>query len=393
MPQRTKTTPLDRQLMTEVAIVQRVLTHYRVPFFNLLRDRLASTGTRLRLLVGDPHPGEAVKRDIGELPWAEHVASRYLGAGGREFVWQPIARRVRTSDLVVVEQASRLLVNYALLARRAFGGPRVAFWGHGANLDRERASRTGEWVKQRIAGRPDWWFCYTEGTSRLVNQLGVPRDRTTVVQNATDTAALRSLAEALGQTDMAEIRRELGVGDGPIAVALGSIYDRKRPGFLVETAEHIRGRVPGFELVVIGDGPERPIIDAAASRYSWIHAVGARTGQDMAALASLGCLVLNPGLVGLAVLDAFALGLPMVTCDLPYHSPEIEYLVDDRNGLILRSGATPVEFADTVTALLRDPARMERLQEGAQYSATRYTLEEMVDRFTHGVRYALELQR
>jgi L-malate glycosyltransferase len=40
--------------------------------------------------------------------------------------------------------------------------------------------------------------------------------------------------------------------------------------------------------------------------------------------------MLMPGLVGLAVLDAFADGIPRVTTVIEYHSPEIEYLVPGR---------------------------------------------------------------
>src|SRR5258706_14380159 len=109
---------------------------------------------------------------------------------GRHLVWQRVRRRARGADLVVVEQASRLIVNYLLLAKRRFGGPKVAFWGHGIALDRSSASRMGEAVKRKMAPRADWWFCYTEGTARRLEAVGVRPDRMTVVQNAIDVQEL-----------------------------------------------------------------------------------------------------------------------------------------------------------------------------------------------------------
>ena len=44
---------------------------------------------------------------------------------------------------------------------------------------------------------------------------------------------------------------------------------------------------------------------------------------------------LLPGAVGLGVLDSFAFDVPLVTVDLPYHGPEIDYVRDGENGVKL----------------------------------------------------------
>ena len=375
--------------MSEVTIIQRVLTHYRVTFFERLRAELASQGVDLRVIVGQPTKEERDKGDRGHLSWAEPIQNRYFSVAGHRVVWQPCLRSLRTSDLVIVEQASKLLLNYLLLAWRRVGGPEVAFWGHGVNLDTEVASRTGEYVKRRLAAQADWWFCYTEGTARRVDELGVPANRRTVVQNAIDTTAIQELRRKLRDADLDGLRAELGIGSGPVAVALGSIYPTKRPRFLIETADAVRASLPHFELVVIGDGPSRHIVDEAAQVRPWIHVVGTQTGREMVRYASLGEIVINPGLVGLAVLDAFALGLPMITCDLSFHSPEIAYLRHNENGLVLRRSVTPSEFATEVVGLLNTGARLRPLQASAAESAALYTIDEMVTRFAEGVRFAL----
>ena len=46
-------------------------------------------------------------------------------------------------------------------------------------------------------------------------------------------------------------------------------------------------------------------------------------------------LFLMPGLLGLAVLDAEVMGLPVVTTRYPWHSPEIAYLRDGETGVIV----------------------------------------------------------
>jgi hypothetical protein len=100
-------------------------------------------------------------------------------------------------------------------------------------------------------------------------------------------------------------------------------------------------------------------------------------------------VALNPGLVGLGVLDAFAMRLPVITCDLPYHSPEIEYLEHENNGLVLATDTSPELFGAEVTSLLLDRHRLRRLTSGAIQSAQRFSVEAMAERFANGVEMAL----
>jgi glycosyltransferase involved in cell wall biosynthesis len=98
---------------------------------------------------------------------------------------------------------------------------------------------------------------------------------------------------------------------------------------------------------------------------------------------------LMPGLVGLAVLDAFAYGTPMVTTDLPYHSPEIDYLEDGVNGVMVRDSEDPLAYARAVARVLTDDAYRAQLQAGGQAAMATYTIENMASRFAAGVVTAL----
>ena len=93
---------------------------------------------------------------------------------------------------MIVEQANRLALNYLLLAARPAGGPRVAFFGHGANLQGNPASLREHW-RRILARTPNWWFAYTDGTADRVLSAGFPANRMTVVQNAVDTSGLTEL--------------------------------------------------------------------------------------------------------------------------------------------------------------------------------------------------------
>ena len=93
-------------------------------------------------------------------------------------------------------------------------------------------------------------------------------------------------------------------------------------------------------------------------------------------------LFLMPGLVGLAVAAA---GLPMVTTAYPSHSPEIAYLRDGENGVIVANWQDVDAYVDMVADLMLDEPRRARLATVARRMAGVYTVEAMAERFTAGV--------
>ena len=117
--------------------------------------------------------------------------------------------------------------------------------------------------------------------------------------------------------------------------------------------------------------------------------MGMRTGKDKVLCLRAADLLLNPGLVGLGILDGFVAGLPMVTTDCKLHSPEIAYLRPGKNGVM-----TPAREADFVQAceqLLRDPVARAVLSAGALEDSHRYTIDEMSRHFADGIEAALRL--
>ena len=85
------------------------------------------------------------KQEHGELDWAIRSPVKAVSVAGRRLTWQPLDKAIRSSDLVIVEQASSLLLNYVLMAGSRIGvGPQVALWGHGVNLQTHAASDLGE---------------------------------------------------------------------------------------------------------------------------------------------------------------------------------------------------------------------------------------------------------
>ena len=375
-----------------VTILQRNLNQYRVGFYELLRERLSEDGIHLRLVTASGLDEDAAKRDFTTLDWAEFRPLREVKIKGTSLLWQPGFDLARESDLIITEQASKQLFNVFLAYGQRVLGTRHAFWGHGRNFQVSHHTETGlgEGLKKRLTRRAHWFFSYNELSSVAAIAAGMPAARVTATMNSTDTRRIREL---LSGTDENAIRAEYGFGDGPLALYMGGVASKKEPDFLIEGALEIRRRVPNFELVVIGDGPLRDVINSAAEQHPWIHALGAIYDDRRVGPASVCSVQLLPGLLGLNVVDGFALGIPSVTRDLDYHSPEIDYLQDGVNGMMLPSSLSAKGFGAATAELLMDAPRLAALRAGARESGERLSTEDMANRFASGIRQALAAER
>ena len=353
-----------------VAFIQEWLPRYRVPFFNLLRDRLDAQGIELRFCYGQPAGAVAQRSDAAELRWAREVVNAHLGP----VVWQPAWRYARRADLAIVDQANRLALNYLLLGARPAGGPRVAFFGHGANLLGNPSSFRERW-KRSFVRTPDWWFAYTDGVADRVASAGYPADRITVVQNAVNTSGLAG----------ANVPKRTGR-----CIYVGSLYQSKRLPFLLEVADRVASQIPQFELIVVGDGPLRQWLRSKAGIRPWLHLEGADHGEARDELFASSELTLVPGAVGLVVVDSFAARAPLVAISDAPHGPEIEYLQEAVNGRIVEHNSVE-HYADAVTNLLVNRALREKLADGCARSARKYTVEAMATNFASGITAALDM--
>ncbi len=373
--------------MVKVCIVQRRLTHYRVPLFVALRELLAERGIQLELVVGQGTPAEEKKQDADELPWAKTASTHYLL--GEQLCWQPLGRFLEGMNLVIVTQENKLLQNHLLMfTPRRF---KLAFWGHGANLQSANPNGLKERFKRWTTNQVDWWFAYTKMSASLVKGVGFPDDRITVLNNAVDTSELRRLRQSVSQAETQALRESLGLGIGPVGVYVGSLYADKRLDFLFAAAEAIRSDIPGFHLLIVGEGPEREKVRSWCDAHSWARWVGASFGREKIAYMSVAEVMLSPGAVGLGMMDAFVCETPMITTDCGNHGPEIAYLENGINGVMTANDLTA--YAGASVRLLHDARALDALRAGCAASAQEYTVENMAHRFADGIARCLEAPR
>ncbi|GGD76683.1 glycosyltransferase family 4 protein [Lacimicrobium alkaliphilum] len=363
--------------MQRVLILQHVLKTYRLALFEQMHRQLAEQGIELHIAFASPDAVEKTKGDNCEQPPASYY-SLIKTWQWRRLTWH-VMSQPGSYDLIIVEQANRHLFNHYLMLRRVFAGrPKLALWGHGYDHQGHKKSWRQR-IKRYLMGGADWFFAYTAPVAEYARSHGMAAEAITTLNNSIDTRVLA------GQ--VYEYRRTSAKTEGlPVLLYCGALYQHKRLDLLLQSAQKLYQRGSISKLIILGAGPLQDTLPAA----DWLDYRGPCFGEDKARAYAEASLVLNPGLTGLAILDAFAAGLPYITCDLPVHSPEIAYLEDGVNGLLL----PPLidHIVCSVAAVLADSAEMQRLSQGALTASRQYSLQAMSTAFCNGIRQCLSTQ-
>lgn len=248
--------------------------------------------------------------------------------------------------------------------------------------------RIRPWVFRRVQSVDGWtarrltkhFHAITQAVKdHNVEALGIPAERVTVIERGRD-------AERLGVPTLgrrAAARRLLGLDDSTeVVVTVGRQEYQKGHRFLLEAVERLSRVRPGLVLLMLGRrGAASPEIDGLLARPGMADRVRVLGYRDDApdVLASADVFAfpsLFEGLGG-SLIEAMALGLPIVASDLPAIREVVE---PDRNAALVPASA-PDRLAAAIGALLDDPAK--RAAYAARSRAIfeeRFTLERSIER-------------
>ncbi|WP_448188450.1 glycosyltransferase [Azospirillum sp. sgz301742] len=354
-----------------VALFDGITPRYRLPLVERLASepRFAFTVFHGRGLAGWN------AADVQEaLPLPEmRVRNRFWPGGGGRIAWTGGALSVLVGryDAVIAGFHVHDLAIWSLwLARRLFGRPRLLLSGH---FDLQPGGgavcRLRHWLRVRMAQRADAVLPYTPRGASNCLASGIPANRVFVSHNSLDVLAIRAAAAGIGPQAEEEARRRHGLHGLNVFLFVGRLYPAKRVDLAIAAVRALRQAGRPCVLLVVGDGPDRARLEAMAGDGA-VRLLGALFDDaDLATLFRLAVAMVLPDAVGLAVVHAFAHGVPLVTCrGGTAHGPEIDYLRDGENGL-LADAPDAAALAAALASLLDRPERLAALRREAHRTA------------------------
>ena len=193
--------------------------------------------------------------------------------------------------------------------------------------------------------------------ARAMEHRGVPRDRIHIQHNSVKPFTAPPAAE------IAAIRSELGI-ELPLVLAVGRLSAEKGHADLLEAAARVSD--PPFQLVVVGDGPERGHLEEQIARLR-LERKAILTGhrpdvRPFYAAATLLALPSHSEGSPNVVLEAMAAGVPVAATNVG-GVPEI--LENERTGLLV-AARDPDAMAGAIRRLLLAPETRCALADAAR---------------------------
>jgi glycosyltransferase involved in cell wall biosynthesis len=236
------------------------------------------------------------------------------------------------------------------------------------------ARRLLRWPTRVIAGSND--------VARFMHdELGVPTER------------LQTIYCGIAPEPFARIRAAATQTSQPTIVSVGRLVPRKGHRTLIDALPEIRRRHPQAELVIIGEGPCRAELEARVRQIGLAHAVRlpGTVYPTHAALADATVFVF-PSLAepqGLALLEAFAAGVPVVASRTGGITEMLEHEVD---GLLVPPGDSGA-LAAAVCGLLDDQSRARGMAMHARARLAPFQVSTIADAYLHLYRETATVRR
>jgi sugar transferase (PEP-CTERM/EpsH1 system associated) len=275
----------------------------------------------------------------------------------------------------------------AVIGARLAGVPVVIQSEHGRDLgDLDGLHRRRIRVRRLLAPFIDLHVVVSVHLQRwLLERVRVRPDKVRIVRNGVDATRFQPLL----QRD--RLRDQYGYGPSDVVFgAVGRLTPVKDYGALLEAFHVVSTCHPHGRLIVVGDGPQRPVLEEQVRRRGLadhVRLVGHR--DDVTQCLGIMDVFVHPSLMeGMsnAVLEAMAVALPVVATAVG-GTPEI--VEHGRTGLLVPP-ATPSALCDAMRSYgASESTRMAHGAAGRERVETHYPLTKMIAGYTDVYREAL----
>jgi len=229
------------------------------------------------------------------------------------------------------------------------------------------------WAYRRASRCAHRIICVSDAVRTHLAGHGLPQDRLLVCHNGVE------LPPAANARERARLRASLGLPDDALVIGATSRLSRiKGVRHLIEALPSVFARFQSARALIMGDGPERAMLEARARQLGCMERVlfAGHRADARELLATLDVHVtpsLSDGL-SYAVLEAMAAGVPVLATRVGGNPEAVA-----EAGLLIEAGSAKAVAAG-VNALLAEPTRRAWLGErGRERVASVFGTRRMID--------------
>jgi glycosyltransferase involved in cell wall biosynthesis len=269
----------------------------------------------------------------------------------------------------VIHAHNPTVLQYATLAKlAAVLRPRLVFTDHAQSRGIVRVGSAFEW------GFVDAFTAVSTATARRAGEIGWRGPVEVVGNGVASTPARRARAD---------VRAELGISGRIVATQVANLDPVKDQATLLRAASELRARGVAVTALLVGEGPERPRLEALARSLGLgateVRLLGFRSDvPDLLEASDIFVLPSRAEGLPISILEAMTHGLPIVCTPV---GGNVELVEDGAEGRFVPVG-DPNALAAALAALALDPRERRRQGDAARRRALRdHSLDRAVTRY------------
>jgi glycosyltransferase involved in cell wall biosynthesis len=293
-------------------------------------------------------------------------------------------------EIVITEFSFKYLTFWLLFLLRRIYGYHLILWSHGiSNREQNNPLKS---VRSRINlaiyRKADALIVYSDKRAGTLKKFIDP-GKIYIAHNTINMERNLEIQNNLLVIGKVKLREELGFKEKYHVVYSGRLTSNKRIDLLINVFRELKQK-DDIALHIIGTGPELYKLEKAQTDSGNIYLHGEIYDEEKAGKYIFASdLMIITGAVGLSILHAFSLSIPLVACNPengnPQHGPEIELLKHNQNGLLSEQDINIM--ADNIYRILSDLNTLKKMQGKALLTAKENSVENMVSGFRNAIIY------
>jgi len=290
----------------KVALQQRVIPNYRVPFFEKLGQQ---TEIELSIFSGLARPNEMVST-ADDIKNVEFVQTKNIHLLNNSFYFclQPEIHQWLKDinpDIVIFEANPRYLSTQKAIRRIKNTNKGLIGWGLGVPRHKNVLDRLLAHSRSKFLNKFDALIAYSNQGKQQYIETGINERRVFVAPNSTVTRPVNPPPE----------RKSGFQTEPPILLFVGRLQKRKRIDSLIRICSRLPEAISP-ELWIVGDGPIlQELKEYAQNIYPRTTFWGGQFGEKLEEILKKADLFVMPGTGGLAIQQAMSFGLPVIVAE------------------------------------------------------------------------------
>lgn len=227
-------------------------------------------------------------------------------------------------------------------------------------------------IQRMVASKAQRVIVPSQYLAGIVAGWGVSTERIEVIVNAVQMPGPLMRKE--------DARRELGIS-GNLIVSIGRLVPWKGFRMLVKIVPQLLGLNQFYRLVIVGDGPDMPILRTMIRSLGLdrkVYLVGRQSHEQISKyLAAADLFVLNTGYEGFShqLLEAMAHRVPVISTAVGGNREVID---QGKHGILIRYN-DEFNLVQTIHALWSEPTKQAEMVEAAYGRVQEFSIDRMVD--------------